>query len=257
MKKIFLLLAVCCASSFSYLATAQTAEEIVASYLENIGGEEQLNKIKNMVITGKSQAQGMEFPVTMYQTADGKQRMDLVFQGKEITQMAFDGEVGWGVNFMTGEAEKMEAEQSKMMKEQLTDFPDPFLNYKEKGYTVELVEETELEGTPVYKIKLTKKPIMVEGEELENFSFYYFDKDSYVTLAQEEIAKAGPMKGQSTMTYTSDYDEVAGVYMPFSITSKMNGTTMFSMAIEKIDVNTDIAEGLFAFPEANSEGGEK
>jgi outer membrane lipoprotein-sorting protein len=246
MKKTLILLV---AAVLAFGAQAQKAEEIVSTYLENIGGKENLAKLETMVLTGKSQAQGMEIPVTMYQTADGKQRMDLVFQGQQVTQMAFDGEEGWGFNFQAGKAEKMDSKQSKMMKTQTQDFPDPFLNYQEKGYTIEYMGEEEVDGTPTYKIKLTKDPLTIDGEEVENFSYYYFDQDAYVPIMQEDFAKMGPAKGQSTKTYTSDYKEVAGVYMPHSMSQKMNGQEMFSMAIEEIKINEEIEEGFFDFPE--------
>ncbi len=258
MKKQFFILASLLLSAATFVQAQMTAEEIVSTYLENIGGAEQLAEIETMVIIGNTQAQGMEFPMTMYQTADGAQRMDMTFQGKEMTQMAFDGEEGWGINFMTGKPEKMDAEQSKMIAAQTEDFPDAFLNYKEKGYTVELVDENaDVEGTPAYKVKLTRKPMTVEGEEVENFAYYYFDKDAFIPIMQEEFAKAGPAKGQASQTFTSDYQEVSGIYMPFSISQKMNGATVFSMAIEEIKVNEELDDELFEFPEDAEEEGDK
>ena len=49
--------------------TAQTAEEIVATYLETVGGEEAISNIKTMTLTANSKFQGMEIPIKMYQKA--------------------------------------------------------------------------------------------------------------------------------------------------------------------------------------------
>lgn len=258
MKKVLILFAALSLSLGAQSLYAQAVESMIDTYLENVGGKEKLAALKTMKLTAKGNAQGMELPVTMYTTANGQQRLDMVFQGQEITQMAFDGKEGWGINFMTGEAEKMDAEQSMLMKEQVSDFPDPFLNYKEKGYTVTLEGEEDVEGTATYKIKLTKKPIVVEGEEVENFSYYYFDKEALVPIMQEDFAKAGPMKGTSTQTFTSDYQEVGdGLYMAHSITQKMNGNPMFSMNVETIELNVEIKDSLFAFPEAAADDTDK
>lgn len=255
MKKVLILFAAFVFSLGTQALHAQAVESLIDTYLENVGGKKKLAALKTMKLTAKGNAQGMELPVTMYTTANGKQRLDMVFQGQEITQMAFDGKEGWGINFMTGEAEKMDAEQSKIMKEQVSDFPDPFLNYKEKGYTVTLEGEEEVEGTATYKIKLTKKPLMIEGEEVENFSYYYFDKDALVPIMQEDFAKSGPMKGQASQTFTSDYQEVGdGLFMAHSITQKMGGNPVFSMNVETIELNVDIEESFFAFPEAEEAG---
>lgn len=174
--------------------------------------------------------------------------MDMNFQGQELTQMSFDGETGWSTNFMTMKPEKWDAEQSEIMKTEMT-FPDVFLNYKDKGYTVNLEGEEEIEGTMCHKVKLTKKPLMVDGKEEENFSYYFFDKETNVTIMQRDFAKVGEMKGQATETFFSDYDEVEGVYFPFTIAQKMNGQAVFSVSVEKAEANVEIDDTKFAFPE--------
>ena len=229
-------------------ANAQTVEEIVDNYLENIGGMEQLNAVSSIKMIAKGKAQGMELPITMYQKAPGMVRMDMIFQGKEITQMAFNGEEGWSTNFMTMEAEKWDAEQSAIMKNEM-DFMSSFLGYTEKGYAISLEGEEEIEGTACLKVKLVKKPIVVDGKEEENFSYYYFDKESFVPIMQEEYAKAGPMKGQPSQTYFSDYQEVDGIYFPFSISQKIQGQSIYDMAVESMELNADIEKAMFDYPE--------
>jgi ABC-type sulfate transport system permease subunit len=86
-------------------SNAQTAEEIIKTYIENIGGEEALRKIKNVKMTAKVNAQGMSLPLEMINMSDGRTITKFEFQGKEMIQGAFDGETAWGVNFMTQKAE--------------------------------------------------------------------------------------------------------------------------------------------------------
>ncbi len=230
---------------------AQAAEDIVGAYLENIGGKEKLAAVKTVKMSGNAKAQGMDIPVAMYQKAPGLQRMDIIFQGKTITQMAFDGQEGWSTNFMTMEAEKWDAEQSELMKGEM-DFMNAFLDYAAKGYAIALEGEETVEGTDCYKVKLTKKPVTVDGKEEENISFYFFDKESNVPIMTREFAKTGPMKGQPTEVYYSDYQEVNGIYFPFSISQKMAGQTVFSMAVENIELDVDMEDSLFAFPAADA-----
>lgn len=227
---------------------AQTAEEIVSTYLETIGGAEQLAEIKSMKMTMKGKAQGMDLPITMFQAAPDQMRMDMTFQGKTITQMSFDGETGWGTNFMTMEAEKWDEEQVASMKSE-ADFPDPFLDYDKKGYSIALDGEETIDGTDCYKVKLTKKPVMVDGEEEENFSYYFFDKETNVPIMVRSYALTGQMKGAETETFMSDYQEVDGIYYAHSITQKVQGQTAFSMQVETIEVNpADVNKELFSFP---------
>ncbi len=241
-----LLLVVFVASGFSL--QSQTAEEIVSTYLETIGGEEALSGLKTMTIKADSKFQGMDIPIMMYQAAPNMQRMDMIFQGQEITQMCFDGEVGWSTNFMTQQAELWEQEDSDNMKHQM-EFPDAFLNYEKKGYSIALDGEETIDGTECFKLKLTKSPLSIDGKEVENYTHYYFDKETMVPIMQEEYMHKGPMAGGSTQMYFSDYQEVDGIYFPYALSQKMNGQPMFDMVISEISVNPEIDEGLFATPD--------
>ena len=247
MKKMLILFSALLFMAGLSTLQAQTAEEIVDNYLETIGGKEQLNAVTTTKIVAKAKAQGMELPITMYQKAPGLMRMDMVFQGKEVTQMAFNGEEGWSTNFMTMEAEKWDAEQSEVMKSDM-DFLNSFLQYTDKGYSIALEGEEDVEGTACFKVKLTKMPVVVDSKEEENFSYYYFDKEAFVPIMQEEYAKSGPMKGQASQTFFSDYQEVEGLYFPFNIAQKFQGQTVFDLSIKKVELNVEVKDDLFNYP---------
>ncbi|MGB4838695.1 MAG: outer membrane lipoprotein-sorting protein, partial [Saprospiraceae bacterium] len=100
-------------------------------------------------------------------------------------------------------------------------------------------------------IKLTKKPIMIDGKEEENSSVYFFDKDNYVPIMTKSVIKKGPAKGKTSESLMSDYQEVSGVMMPFSIAQKFDGQLQASIMIEKIEVNVPIDDKEFTFPEGN------
>lgn len=231
------------------LVNAQTAEEIVKTYIENIGGEEALKKIKSVKMTAKVNAQGMELPITMINMADGKMLMKFELQGQEVVQQAFDGETAWGVNFMTQKAEKSDAEDTENIKREAGDFPEPFLDYVAKGYKVEALGKETVEGVECFKVKLIKKPQVIDGKEVENVTFYYFDTENYVPIVTETEIKSGQMKGSFSQTVFSDYQEVEGVYFAFSIDQKLKGQDKGQpVAIEEIEINPEIDESIFKFP---------
>src|SRR5690606_2403364 len=116
-----------------------------------------------------------------------------------------DGNTMWTTNFMTMAPEKSDAETTENMKKQMNDFPTPFINYKEKGFTVEMMGKETKEGTETFKLKLTQSPIMVDGVEQPNVSYYYFDTENYVPIMTESEIKQGPMKGQMNVSTMSDY----------------------------------------------------
>ena len=231
----------------SYVLSAQTADGIIEKYMENTGGRDAWSKITSMKSVGNVKAQGMDFPTVMLSKGN-KQKLILTFQGKELVQPAFDGQEGWQTNFMTMKAEKMEAEDSEMLKAEYADFPDPFLKYKEKGYTVELQGSETIEGTDCFKIKLTKKPVKIDGQDVENASFYFFDKENYVPILLKTEIKKGPAKGKFSETYMSDYQETNGVILPFTMDQKFEGQVQASIKMNTIEFNVDIDDKEFAFP---------
>ncbi len=247
MKKL-LVLAIAVFGSLTL--NAQTVDEILSNYYENIGGKENLRKINGIKMTAKVSAQGMELPLEIVQLKGGRNYVKVDLQGKELTQIAFDGETAWSTNFQTMKAEKSDAEVTANMKLDANDFPDVFLDYKKKGYTVELLGKETIDGAETFKIKLTKKPVMVDGKKEKNVSFYFFDTENFVPIVIHTEIKAGPAKGQVSEITMSDYQEVDGLYFPFSMTQGVKGQPGSQpITITKIELNPKVTAEAFKFPE--------
>ncbi|HSF39490.1 MAG TPA: outer membrane lipoprotein-sorting protein [Thermoanaerobaculia bacterium] len=223
-------------------AFAQTADELVEKSIQASGGREKIEAVKSARMTGKmSMGQGMEAPMVIETVEPNKFRMEMTFQGMTMIQ-AYDGKSGWQVQPFMGktEPELMNEQEQKAMEDQIDDM-DLFTKYKEKGHTVELVGKEELEGSPVYKLKLTKK-----NGDVANL---YLDAETYLLVKQTGKTK---MQGQEIESETSlsDYKEVAGVLYPHSIQTKipsMPGGVM-AMTFEKIEPNPDIPASRFDMP---------
>jgi hypothetical protein len=222
---------------------AQTADEIISKYITTIGGAEKLKALKSVKMEMVANAQGMEIPVEIFQEKGGKMAVKLNFQGKEITQMASDGETMWSTNFMTMKAEKMDAESTANAKLSNDDFPDPFLDYKAKGYAAEFMGKETKEGTECFKIKFTKKPIMVDGVKSDDVTYYFFETENNLPIAAETEIKQGPAKGQKSTSTMSDYQEVDGIYFPFSM--NQGGQ---AMKVKKIILNPTVDSKIYVFP---------
>jgi outer membrane lipoprotein-sorting protein len=135
------------------------------------------------------------------------------------------------------------------MKLQMNDFPDPFLNYKDKGYSVELLGTESIDGADAFKLKLTKLPVTVDGVQEDNISYYYFDAENFIPLVVHTEIKTGPMKGQVSESKMSDYLEVDGLFLPHSITQGLKGQPGQAIAIDKIELNPQVDDKEFEFPE--------
>ncbi len=196
----------------------------------------------------KMKGMQMEIPFEQISTKDGKQIVSIEIQGNKMVWSAFDGETSWQRNQMTMEPEKSDSEATDNMKKQMKDFPDPFLNYKEKGYTVELIGKETVDGTETFKIKLTKAPIQINGESKPNISYYYFDTENFVPIIVESEVNDGPMKGQIAKSSISDYQEVNGIYFPFTIDNQFQ-----TMSFKDVKLNPEVDTAIFAFPEKTTE----
>lgn len=225
-----------------------TVDEIINNYLENTGGVDNWKALKGIKMTAKVNMGSMELPLEIVYMADGRSYTKFSAQGNDFFQAVYDGEVLWNTNQLSMQPEKADAESTSNFKLNLNDFPDPFLGYKDKGYTVELIGEETVDGADTYKLKLVKEPLMVNGEEQEDVSFYYFDKEAFIPIAQDNEIKEGPQAGQIRRITQSDYDEVEGLYFPFSISDGLKDGPSQPIAIESIEVNPEVDANVFKFP---------
>ena len=91
MKKILLLVIAITLQVF--LVNSQTADEIIANYFENTGGLENWAKLEGIKMSAKVNQGGMEIPLEITQLKNGNQMTVINFQGLELKQGVFDGEV--------------------------------------------------------------------------------------------------------------------------------------------------------------------
>lgn len=245
-KTLFIAVLVAAVSPF---ATAQTAEEIVMNYFENTGGMDEWKKIESIKYSGKVDVQGMAITFDRIITTDGKSATIADVQGQAFYQDVFDGETLWGTNQMTMGTEKSDAESTANYKMEADDLLSPLMDYKEKGYTLELIGDETIEGTETFKVKLDMGKYMKDGVETPNVAYYFFEKENFVPIVEERMATYGQAKGYTLVFKYSDYQEVDGIYFPFAMTQ---GAKEFpgeqTLTMTDIAINPEIDEAIFAFP---------
>lgn len=246
-KQLLVILAVFCFTA----AKAQSADDIINKYFENTGGRDKWAALQGMKISAKLNQGGMEIPMTIVQLKDGRQLSSFSLQGKEIKQQVYDGTTLWSHNFQTMKAEKSDAEGTANFKLDLGEFPDAFLDYKKRGLTVELLGKETIDGTEAYKIKLTKKPISVDGKPADNVLFYFFDAENYVPIMMESEVKSGPGKGMISQIKWSDYQDIGGLMMAFSMSQGAKGGPGQPITITNIELNPKVDEAAFKYTEGN------
>ena len=238
MRKILLsLAAVAALLGANGVAAAQTVDEIVAKNYKAKGGDK-WKSTQSMRMTARISIQGMELPMTIVSKRPNLMRQDMTFQGVSIVQ-AYDGVTAWTINPMMGSdaATEVPGPVAESLKEQ-ADFDGPLVDYKAKGFTVELVGNEDLNGAKVHHLKLTKK----DGKS----THFYIDVATGVELkvTSEADMGTGPM---TIETELSDYRAVDGILVPMSIKQNSpNGAV--SITVDKVEFNVAIDDKLFKMP---------
>ena len=226
----------------SFCLVAQDLDEILESHFETIGLEKTL-EVESMIMKGKVVQMGMELPMVLYQKRPGMMRMEAEIQGMKLVQV-FDGETGWSIMPWTGSMEPVDMGENEVKNaKQMADMEGDLYNWEEKGHKVTLVGEDDMEGTPVFKIKVEKK----DGD----IYTYYIDAENYVVLKTDAkvMVNGAEIEGSSTF---SNFKPVNGMIIAHSIESS-NPQGSSNIIIESIEFDTDMEKSLFEKPEAQTE----
>ena len=220
-------------------ASAATVDEVVAKALDARGGLDKLRALKSVKTTGKQSLGAMEIPFTIVQARPMSFRMEAVFQGQTIVQVYQPGN-SWMVMPMTGstDPEKIGAEESKQI-EQQADIDGPLVDWKKKGHKVVLAGEEEIDGSPAWKLAVE----LANGNSMT----IYIDQATGLEIRDTmKIKKDGSeIEAESDL---SGFKKVDGFTMPYTITSKMNGQTVSTITLDKVELNVPVDEKIFVMP---------
>jgi len=223
---------------------AQTADEIIAKYLTNVGGMDKIQAVTTLRRTGKVVlGGGFEAGVIQESKRPNKLRQEFVFQGMTGVN-AYDGKTGWKIEPWQGkkDPEALSEEEMKQIVED-ADFDEALVNYRQKGNKVEFAGTEQVEGTDVYKLKVT----LASGD----LRYYYMDTDHYVPI-KIDIKRMIRGAEQEFETTLGDYKAVAGWYLPYSIeTTRKGSEDTQKITFEKIEANVPVDDGRFAKPGRN------
>ena len=223
---------------------AQTTDEIIAKYLTNVGGMDKIQAVTTLRRTGKVVlGGGFEAGVIQESKRPNKLRQEFVFQGMTGVN-AYDGKTGWKIEPWQGkkDPEALSEEEMKQIVED-ADFDEALVNYRQKGNKVEFAGTEQVEGTDVYKLKVT----LASGD----LRYYYMDTDHYVPI-KIDIKRMIRGAEQEFETTLGDYKAVAGWYLPYSIeTTRKGSEDTQKITFDKIEANVPVDDGRFAKPGRN------
>jgi hypothetical protein len=238
---------VTCIFCFSALASAQTAEELVARNIQAKGGIEKIKAIKTVRMSLDLDAGGFK----AVQGSEAK-RPDLLretFTIQGMTQItAYDGSSAWQISPFQGKKDpQLLGEDDSRGLVERADFDGPLVDYQAKGNKVEYMGHDQVDGDDALKLKVT----------LKNGDVYYYllDPDTFLEI---EIEKQQFIRGsiRESVTMLGSYKPVNGVMYPFSIEGgpKDNPDARAKLTVKKIEANVPVSDSDFKMPEAPQAG---
>jgi len=229
----------------SPLLQAQSLDEIIKKNLEAKGGIEKINAFQTGKMTGKMMMQTFEIPVTMWFKKPNLVKMEMVFQGATMV-MAYDGNIAWQISPFTGstDAQELTGEQAEQIKDSGEMMDEPFIDFEKKGHKIELLGKEDMEGTQVFKLRLTRK----DGQVID----YFIDAESFIELKTSTTRKKQDGTEIKIDTILGDYKPVAGVQMPYSLSFSANQMPM-GLTLDAVEANVELAGDFFSMPPKKSQ----
>jgi hypothetical protein len=220
-----------------------SVDQLIARSVEARGGMEKMKAVQSIRMTGKmTMGQGMEAPLMFERKRPKLMRMEFTVQGMTGIR-AYDGKTGWQLMPFGGkkDPEPMSVEDLQEADEE-ADIDGPLVDYKAKGYTVELIDKEKVEGSDAYKIKVNMKNGSV--------SYIYLDADTMLEIKNEgkRTIRGSEIEFESTF---GDYKEVGGLLFPFSIQNGAKGhPEKQNIIVDTIELNPSLDEARYRMPAA-------
>ena len=238
----------CAVAALLLIATsahAVTADELVAKNIAARGGLAPIQAIKTLQLDGKMRIGGQfELSFAEYKKAPDQVREEATLQG--LTQIqAWDGHDAWQISPFQGrrDPEKMSEDDAKGLADDAT-IGGPLVGWKDQGSTLAYLGTEDIDGTSAHKLKVTRKNGDVE--------FVYLDPDHFLEIrtVTDQLVRGSHVE---SVTDYGDYEQVNGVYFPFSMASYTKGAGPFGkqqITVEKAQANVPMDDAMFAFPAA-------
>src|SRR6266550_3221568 len=207
--------------------SAQSADSLIAKYIQASGGMGRIQALQSLRRSGKFTGGGGFVAVVVQENKrPNSVREEFSIQGMTGIN-AYDGKSGWKIEPWQGKRD-----------------PGPLVNYQAKGNRVEYHGIEQVEGSDAYKLKVTRP----NGD----ISFYYLDTEYYVPIRidTQRMIRGAPQEFETSL---GDYKQVNGVYLPFSSESGPKGSSSADrgkITYDKIEANVPLDDQRFARPGA-------
>lgn len=231
----------CAFALVSGYAHASTLDDLLAKNLVARGGVDKIHAIKTLKTSGTLRfGEQFELAFTQFQKAPESVRSEASLQGLTAVQ-AWDGRQAWQISPFQGrkDPEQMTPDDARGLAD---DAPigGALVDWQARGSRLEYLGTEDVDGTDAHKIKATLKNGDVQ--------IVYLDPDHFLEIRTRAQRTVRGTLVESVTDY-GDYEEVAGVFFPFSISTlnKADGSEQKTTVVHA-EANVAMEDSLFAFP---------
>jgi outer membrane lipoprotein-sorting protein len=249
MKKLIALL-LCCGVVFLTSCRQQTpADDVVNMMTEASGGAEALAALTDQVITWDftmyvmppSTPEDIEGPMTLPMTMTSKRpnkiRMDFYGpDGSIVHSECYDGTTGWNMDM--GQRTDMSEAELQQIESMAVTFLDGYLNYQDKGFSLELLADEVVDEQNYMVLQVTDK--------YDNVQKCYINPETH--FIERQSGNIANLAGEwEPMVITSkDYKMVDGIAFPHHVVwHDATGEMIWEMTFKEVKHNTGVDDAVF------------
>ncbi len=215
------------------IPTDLTAQKVIANYISAIGGQENIEKIKDLKISMKALfGPQEEIIIDLIQKAPNYSLTTISVSGNAMGKEVFDGKnitkYEMGNKLPSNEGERKDAA--------VESYIVPELSFDQTGVDVALIGKERIEGQDAYAVSVT----LPSGKQ----KMYYYDTKTNLKVRETETVQI-PGGEMVMVKDLLSYIEKAGVKFP-SVVMIPLGPQKAKAELVNIEVNTGVGDSAFA-----------
>ncbi len=249
MKKLIALLLCCGVVFLTSCRQETTADDVVNMMTEASGGAEALAALTDQVITGEftmhvmppGVPEGVEGPMTLTMTMTAKRpnkiRMDIYGpDGSIVHSECYDGTTGWTMDM--GQRKDMTEAQLQEIESMTTTLLDGYLNYQDKGFTLELLADEVVDEQNYMVLQVTDKH--------NNVQKLYINPETHFIERQSGNMVNFAGEWEPMVTTSKDYKMVDGIAFPHHVAlHTATGEMIMELTLKEVKHNTGVDDAFF------------
>lgn len=224
---------------FTNFAYCQSLESILESHFK-IVGQAKLLEANSIIAKGTLVQSGIDIELVTYNKRPDKFRLE--GRVEELTFVeVYDGNIGWTFNQLIGDDQPTLIGEAELeLLKTNADFDGILYNYKEKGYTIELLEPENVGNVLTDVIMLSKESSKVK---------FFLESESGIILKSTTTLLIGGVERVYESVF-KDYRYVEEILFPFSVDVFIDGELIMNINYASIELDAEIEDFRFATPQA-------